>query len=168
MEQKVHFIDALIRMPVTAEPDLIIRGFLNLIQPQFRAGVHRTLIDKGQKHLPGLVFVRAGVGEHHVYIVFPQLLLHIGFDFLGRLLVLPPAVTAHEAVVLVYAVCAADHEIVETVEGKDLAVLRKKQVRIGVLYPDLSALPICQMVALNMPRTHFMIAVDTQESRLQL
>ena len=55
VEEEVHFIDALIDMPMTAVPHFVVGRFFDGIEPAFGAIVHGALINAGEKGFNGLV-----------------------------------------------------------------------------------------------------------------
>ena len=112
MEQEVQFVDPLVDVPVAAHPGIIYELLFNLIQPVFRAVIYRVLVDHRQESLNRFVLVWAGMGEHHIDTpVFLYLLLHIGLDCFGRLLIRPPPVATHEPIILVHTIGAADNQM---------------------------------------------------------
>ena len=68
--EKPYAIHLLVGMVVTAEPLLVGKVVLNGVQPFFGGLVHIGLINTGKKDLDGLIFQRAGVGQHRVYLIF--------------------------------------------------------------------------------------------------
>lgn len=86
LEQEVHLIDPLIRVPVPAEPCFVFDSFLNLIEPSLCAVIYCTLVYPAKKHLRRLVFERTGMGQHDVKAFLPNLPLNICPDLIGRLL----------------------------------------------------------------------------------
>lgn len=168
MEKEMHFIDSLVRMPVAAEPGYVVGALFDSVEPLLGACVHGALVDRGKEHLPRLVFEGAGMRQDHVDVVLAELLLHVCLDLLRGLLILPPSISAGETVELVHAVRAADDDVLFAVQGKDFAVLCKEQIGIPVLQPHLAAVPVRQAVSGNVPRPHFVIAVDAEDFRGQL
>ena len=59
--QKVHLVDALINVPVSAEPCLVLDRFLNLVKPVFGTVVNGALVDHGEEYLCRLILERAGM-----------------------------------------------------------------------------------------------------------
>ena len=75
----MHFIDSLVRMPVSAEPRFVLNGFLDCVKPSLGAVVHCTLINAAKKHLCWLIFEWTGMGQNNVEVFLANLLLNIGF-----------------------------------------------------------------------------------------
>ena len=87
----MHFIDSLVRMPVSAEPRFVLNGFLDCVKPSLGAVVHCTLINAAKKHLCWLIFEWTGMGQNNVELFLANLLLNLGFNLRRWLLVRPPA-----------------------------------------------------------------------------
>ena len=87
----MHLVDPLVRVPMSAKPCLVFDGFLDGIEPLLGAVINGTLIDTAEKHLPGFVLVRAGVGQDNIKRLVLYLLFNIRFDLSRGLLIGPPA-----------------------------------------------------------------------------
>ena len=90
--EKVHSVDPLVRVPVSAEPGFVVCFLLNLIQPSFGAVINGALVDHWKEHLHRLIFKWAGVGEDYIKATRINSAFHRSLDFSRRLLILPPAV----------------------------------------------------------------------------
>lgn len=122
----MHFVDALVHMPVSTEPRFIINGIFDLVEPTLGAVIHSALVNEGKKHLGRLILIGAGVGQDNVHFMNGKLLGRIGFDFLGRLLIWPPAIVSTESVILINAVGTADNKVAKSFQRKDfLRLLRR-------------------------------------------
>ena len=97
-EEEVHFIDALIDVPMAAVPRFIVRFFFDGVEPAFGAIIHGALINAGKECFDGLVFERTGVRQDHVKILFFYLLFNVTFDFVRGLFICPPAVATRQTV----------------------------------------------------------------------
>ena len=62
MEQEVHFVDALIHMPMPAKPCLVIEGVLDFFKPTFCTCIDGDLVDEGQKYFRSAIFETSGIG----------------------------------------------------------------------------------------------------------
>ena len=80
-----------------------------------------------------------------------------------RLLIRPPGVAAHQAVIFVHAVSTAEYKMVLSFQRVDVPVPRKEQVGVRLLAPDFAAVPIFQPVARDMVRPAFVVTVDAED-----
>ena len=91
MEQKVHLVNSFIRVPMPAEPGLVLASVLNGIKPTLHAVIYCASINHAKEHLGWFLFERAGVRQDDVERFALNLLLHICLDFFRRLFIRPPA-----------------------------------------------------------------------------
>ena len=94
MIEEVHPINALVRMPMTAEPSLVVDRFFDLIQPYLRTVIYGGLIDHRQEHLRRSVLSGAGMGEDNVYFMSAYLFFHVPLCLVRGLFILPPTCAA--------------------------------------------------------------------------
>ena len=80
MEQEVHFVDPLVRMPMSAEPRLVLNCFFDGIKPTLCAVIHGALIDPTEKHLGWLILERASMRQDYVEGLAFDLLLYESLD----------------------------------------------------------------------------------------
>ena len=105
--QFAGFLDC---VEVPGIPPLIVQATFNAVKPLLSADVHRALVNKRQKGLPGFQAQRGGMAQDYVHL--PAAAGQDRFDPVldgsAGLLVRPPAAAPQEAVLLVYAVCPAN------------------------------------------------------------
>ena len=91
-----------------------------------------------------------------------QGLFDTGFDFLGWLLIRPPAPAFH-APCLVDAVCTADSNGLLSIQVIDFAILGEQDIGIPVLCENLTAMPFPLVVHIKTFRTTLMVSVNAEE-----
>ena len=161
--EKMHFINSLVDVPVATHPCPIIEHFFNLIQPPFRAGVDGFLIDHWQKCLHRLILERAGVAQNHIHAFsFSDLPFHIQLSLLRWLLIRPPTETSGKPIKLIHSVGAANNQVADSLDIKNIAIPRKKQLGIFLFVPDQSAPPRLSMIGQNGIGSSLVVSVYTK------
>lgn len=152
-------------MEVPGVPALVVQAALDGVQPLLCARVHRALVDEGQEGLSRLEAQRGGVAQDYVCLPAAacQHRLHLALYGGARLLVRPPAAAAHEPVLLVDAVRAADGDAALPIQLVHLAVQREELVRELRLHHDLAAEALRPLVSQARRRAALVVAVDAQQ-----
>lgn len=161
MVEEAYLSDSFVDVPMTTQPELIGRLFLNLIEPDLCAFIYRALVDAGQEGLCRLELCGAGVGEDNVKWLVQNLLFYILFDFSGGLFILPPSITSLKAVILVHTVSSTNDQMADILNGEDLAILGEKQIGELWFVPYKATIPLFLLVCGDVGWPDLMVAVDT-------
>ena len=165
MIHKPQFAGLFDRVEMPGVPAFIVQAALDGVKPLLCARVHRALVDEGQESLSRLEAQRGGVAEDYVSLpaTVRQHRLHLALYGGARLLVRPPAAAAHEPVLLVDAVRAADGDAALSIQLVHLAVQREELVRELRLHHDLAAEALRPFVSQARSRAALVVAVDAQQ-----
>ena len=156
-------------MIVPAVPPLVVQTALNFAKPDLGALVHRTLVDKRQKYLCGLIAEGIGVAENHIHLPVPPLQnrFDLGFDGIVRLFIGPPAPSASQSILLVHAVRSADGKAGFPHEVIDLAIHSKQEIGILRLDEYRAAAEGLLHIALCWSRPLFVVPMNTEDGNRQ-
>ena len=127
-----------------------------------RAVVHGGLVYAGEETLGRYILIWAGVGEYHIHRMCLALLLDIFLDRRSRLLIRPPLIAHTQAIELIHAVSAADHNALLALYIEYIAVNREQDIRENLLVQNATAVPLLFLIGCIVLRSFLAVHVHAR------